>query len=409
MNRYHRVLLYALISILVCCISSCDTDTRRISTWTKFDWPMSFHDSSNSGTSALRIDLPVECAWTFSEGPTVVENTAVPILYRRSVLFCTHDGTYKALNISNGEEILSRKIADSYPVTNACAAEDVFFLSFPGMILAYSVSEGTRSWSSLLRNMSTPATPLITDGEVIVFGTNDSLMCMLSVQSGKQIWTAVINGVAQCSPCIDAKRVYIASGGTDNPKQYVYGLSRTDGRIQWKSGPYQYTIFAGLVQKNGNIYFGSGDRVYCIRSTDGRILWSHRTSGSIDTLPLILSDRLIVGSNYDRRYGSENSIVRCINIQTRKLEWELETKGLISTPLVAAENLIAFGTDRGSILFVKPSDGTVQSEYTLPAPSDSVTESVVQGIQTPIGIALSGNRFLISTEQGFYLCLSRKK
>lgn len=91
-------------------------------------------------------------------------------------------------------------------------------------------------------------------------------------------------------------KIYLGSYGGE-----MFAINETSGETAWKykvNGPIQHT--AGFAA--GKVFFGSSDGYfYALNSSNGSLAWKYNT-GSIFAAPLILSDRVCIGSKTNFYY-----------------------------------------------------------------------------------------------------------
>ncbi|MDQ3820960.1 MAG: PQQ-binding-like beta-propeller repeat protein, partial [Acidobacteriota bacterium] len=111
------------------------------------------------------------------------------------------------------------------------------------------------------------------------------------------------------------------------------------------------------------VYFGSADSyVYCLKRSDGSLIWKYKTTDSAKSSPAIEGDRLVIG-NLDHT-------VYCLNTNDGSLVWKYQTGfETDSSPAIVNGRVYIGGEDHnyycfdlkdGHVIFKQPLNGSVE-------------------------------------------------
>jgi outer membrane protein assembly factor BamB len=173
---------------------------------------------------------------------------------------------------------------------------------------------------------------------VIYFGSDDGFI--YSVESdGSLRWKSKLNGkVRSSSPCLSDDLVFIGTHGGG-----IYCLSSIDGTIKWNKTVLKPVLSSPLLVRDRIIFGTSECRLYCFNLA-GSKTWQFETAGKIWSSPS--------ASEYDKQlyFGSLDSFIYGINIQTGNQEWKFPTMGSIDSSPCLSDGMLYVGS-RDGILY----------------------------------------------------------
>lgn len=149
---------------------------------------------------------------------------------------------------------------------------------------------GIEGWRSALG--APPATPLVTDGRLVVAALQDGRLAGLEAASGKTLWTATLNNPPFSAPVIAGDRVYVAQR-----EGLVMVLSAVDGKEVWHSRFVAGSFEASPLVVEGVVYAYSTDGVFAFDAEDGRILWKQVFNvGWATVAPVVEGGHLVIAT-----------------------------------------------------------------------------------------------------------------
>ncbi len=209
------------------------------------------------------------------------------------------DGALHALSL-DGRELWNLTSGQVSTYVSAAASDKKLY--FPGGDPAlYCVDPVSKEvlWKTAVTSQIT-ATPSLWETEVFLV-TKDSILAM-DATSGKQIWTAEINGSIS-SPAISSDRIYV--GSDDKPKGHMSCFDARNGSLIWRTevnGP----VKSSPLVLDGRVYFGtsSGEgAVYALDARDGSVVWSYPVGAFIMSSASASDGVLFIGADDGRIYA----------------------------------------------------------------------------------------------------------
>jgi cobaltochelatase CobN len=209
------------------------------------------------------------------------------------------DGTLHALS-QDGEELwnLSTGLVSNY-VSAAASGRKIYFPGGdPALYCVDSVSKEVL-WKAKAASQIT-ATPTLWETNVFLV-TMESIQA-LDATSGKQLWTAEINGSIS-SPAASFGRIYV--GSDDKQKGHMSCFNATNGSLIWRTevnGP----VKSSPLVLDGKVYFGtscSDGAFYALDARNGSIVWSYPVRSFIMSSAASSDGIIFMGADDGRMYA----------------------------------------------------------------------------------------------------------
>ncbi len=170
-------------------------------------------------------------------------------------------------------------------------------------------------------------------------------------------WKFKTNGYVNSSPAIAGDKIYFGSGDSS-----LYCLNINSGSVIW-SYKTNGAVYSSPAVVNGIAYFGSHDgNFYALNAADGKVKWLFKTAGEkrfsgkhlhgqepadslfVDRWDFWLSSPVV----YDNEvyFGSGSGYFYALDAKTGKQQWAFKTDGVIhSSPAIAFGNVYFGGWD----------------------------------------------------------------
>jgi len=200
----------------------------------------------------------------------------------------------------------------------------------------------------------------------------------------KLLWTYEAGESIESSAAIVGGTVFVGS-----QKGELISLNLDDGAVFWKYHVDSPIGESSPAYSDGVVYIGDlGGWFHAVNATNGKKLWAFKAGSEIKSSPVVVGDRVLIGS-YDQH-------LYCLSTRTGAVIWKVRTNGPVhSTPSILAGVAFIAGCDE---LFrgIRVSDG--QEMF-----------NVSSGAYTGASPALSGDSAYYGTFDNEVLMVSLKE
>jgi eukaryotic-like serine/threonine-protein kinase len=140
----------------------------------------------------------------------------------------------------------------------------------------------------------------------------------------KQLWTYEAGESIESSAAIVGSTVFVGS-----QKGELTALNLENGNVYWKFPTGSPIGESSPAYGSGVIYIGDlGGWLNALNASDGKKLWAFKTNGEIKSSPVVLGDRVLIGSYDEHLY--------CLSTRDGSVLWKFKTNGPVhSTPGIA--------------------------------------------------------------------------
>jgi outer membrane protein assembly factor BamB len=153
-------------------------------------------------------------------------------------------------------------------------------------------------------------------------------------ESLKPLWTYDAGDSIESSAAIVGRTVFVGS-----QKGELVALSLDNGSVYWKFPTGSPIGESSPAYGNGVVYIGDlGGWLNALSASDGKKLWAFKTNGEIKSSPVVVGDRLLIGS-YDE-------FLYCLSTKDGSVLWRFKTNGPVhSTPSISDGMAFIAGCD----------------------------------------------------------------
>jgi eukaryotic-like serine/threonine-protein kinase len=150
----------------------------------------------------------------------------------------------------------------------------------------------------------------------------------------KQLWTYEAGDSIESSAAVVGGTVFVGS-----QKGELVALNLDNGQVYWKFSTGSPIGESSPAYSNGVVYVGDlGGWLNALNATNGQKLWAFKTDNEIKSSPVVVGDRLLIGS-YDQN-------LYCLSTRNGAVLWKVRTNGPVhSTPSVAGGLAYVAGCD----------------------------------------------------------------
>jgi len=187
------------------------------------------------------------------------------------------------------------------------------------------------STSSLIKAQETPADNWSQfRGNPRLTGVSDSKV----PTELKLLWTYEAGDSIESSAAIVGGTVFIGS-----QKGELVSLNLENGQVYWKYQTGSPIGESSPSYSNGVVYIGDlGGVLHAINASDGKGLWTFKTASEIKSSPVVVGDRVLIGSYDENLY--------CVSARNGSVIWKFKTNGPVhSTPSISSGMAFFAGCD----------------------------------------------------------------
>ncbi len=150
----------------------------------------------------------------------------------------------------------------------------------------------------------------------------------------KLLWTYEAGESIESSAAIVGGTVFVGS-----QKGELTALSLENGTVYWKFSTGNPIGESSPAYSAGVVYIGDlSGWINAVSATDGKKLWAFKTGSEIKSSPVVVGDRVLIGS-YDQH-------LYCLSTRNGSVLWKFRTDGPVhSTPGVSGGNAFIAGCD----------------------------------------------------------------
>src|SRR5829696_7782736 len=150
----------------------------------------------------------------------------------------------------------------------------------------------------------------------------------------KQLWTYEAGESIESSAAIVGGTVFVGS-----QKGELVPLSLENGSVYWKFSTGSPIGESSPAFGRGVVYIGDlGGWINALSASDGKKLWAFKTNGEIKSSPVVIGDRVLIGSYDEHLY--------CLSARNGSVMWKFKTNGPVhATPGVSGGVAFIAGCD----------------------------------------------------------------
>ena len=355
-------------------------------------WPTYRGDAAMTGVCPGRIGTNITLAWRFKTDDKVLSS---PVIDGWRVFIGSGDGDVYCISLASGHQMWSYKTDGAVTAPPLLLGDSLIVGSEDGNIYCLKASNGSVRWSHPTHSKVVAAANSYTtkDGRVcVVVGSWDYNLYSLDVQSGRLEWTIktanYVNGpcsveggrgvfggcdtnvytvdlqagrlVRQTSTgspipsavALRGGKGYVGNYGQSNAPAGANGgeffiMDLASGELGPPShfeGPFLAPPAVSdkyIVLATGNMEAG---HVHCI-THDGTGVWDVATDDAIESGPLIIGDKVLVGGN--------DKYLRLLSMKDGKSLWTYRLGGAIKSSPAAAAGYVVVGCSDGYVYAFK--------------------------------------------------------
>lgn len=245
-------------------------------------------------------------------------------------------------------------------------------------VVALDAATGRVRWRfpTVGEDMPSPALVRAAGRDAVAFANGDDRVRALDLRSGRLLWSTRVQGVSTMASAAAANGLaYVLAGmsASSHRPDRVYAVRSSDGRILW-SAPYgnadvSPAVAGGaVVVESANGTAGPADRnafnvVQVLDAANGRLAWSYQSplgyftsvGTSEEAVAATIDGNLLLQSlPAARRFAA-------FDLHSGRLRWSVPTKAAVKMSAIASGGRVYFGDTSGAFYTVAEANGAVLS------------------------------------------------
>lgn len=340
-------------------------------------WPIARGDSALSGTTQARIPEKPVLRWRHNAGSKLL---AAPVIQTGMVYVAGSDGVVQALRLADGAPIWTFKAEAGIEASPLLADGGLYVGDLDGRLHALDPATGHRRWTATTEGQIlggpnwAPGPPAL-----VLVGSYDNRLHTFDAATGARVWAyetanyvngipAIGDGVALVGGCDERVHIVALSNGVGRAavpagsyvaaspavrgnqayvghyQGEVLGLDIVRGSVLWRFRPESAPPFYASVAATATRVLAASRQegvVYALSRADGRLVWSHRAGGGIDSAPVVADDRVVIGSQDGR--------VSMLRFDTGEQVWSYLVGSPVSAPTAVVDGWIVAVAEDGGV------------------------------------------------------------
>ena len=248
------------------------------------------------GVSGYQVPSSVNILWKF-QTDNQIESSA--ILYNNKIYFGSDDFNIYCLDSLTGNEQWRFSTDNQVRSTPIIANKKLFIGSMDFYFYCLDALDGKLLWKNRTGG-PIDSSPLI-EGDKVIFGSYDGYLYALNISDGQVIWKFNAGYEIWGSPAYSDECIYIGSISSTKFFGKMYCIWLNNGTERWNKSTNQFELSNGIystpVVFEGKVIFGSEDSlVYCLNSSTGDLIWKFKTTGYIYSSAAVNNDKVFISS-----------------------------------------------------------------------------------------------------------------
>jgi outer membrane protein assembly factor BamB len=247
------------------------------------------HDGAVQGgrgcLAGIDIDLG-EVLWLAGDSGV----TCSPLVIDGVAFVGSADGHLFAVDVATGHQRWAAWTGGSNGAPSLAAADGVLVVvSSSGYVHGFRVSTGEEMWT--FYSEWNQATPAIGSGRVVYGNFLYRLIC-LDLQTGRELWSTSI-GVNASSPAIHNGRIIV----NRSPEGLVAAYSLESGRQLWAAA-VEGDSFTSPTVTSDHVFVRGQHEIAALRVDSGHTVWAKAFHHRLVTSPIVADDDLFIGFHW---------------------------------------------------------------------------------------------------------------
>ena len=255
-----------------------------------------------------------------------------PTVTRDAIYLGDEDGLFHCIDRATGKPRWTFKTGGEIFSSAAVVNGKVLFGSYDSHLYCLNESDGTLAWKFATQG-KVHCAPAVVDGLVLIAGCDEHLRA-IDIATGTEKKDIPLGSFLIASPAIVGNLAFVGTYGNE-----VLAVNRTTGDVAWRyspgNGEFPFHSSAAVTEKL--VVLGGRDKlVHGIDRATGKPLWTFATHGRVDSSPVVVGQRVFVGSDDGNLYE--------LNAATGELRAKFNLGKPISASPAIGEGVLVIGS-----------------------------------------------------------------
>lgn len=336
-------------------------------------WPTFRRTPDLAGVASSPLPSKLKQKWKITSKDGFTSTAAI---VGEHVFVGALSGEMLCLKLSNGETVWSYRTLDKvekntflpgFQSSPAVTADGVFAGDEDGILHAIDRKTGKQKWKFESGGQIIASANIV--GDRLIFGSYDSSLYCLKAVNGEKQWQYQTEDRVNGSPAVSGKHTFVT--GCD---QHMRVINIETGE-QETDMPLERFLIASPAVSGDLLFVGTHEsEVICLDWRKKEIVW--RYSDEQRDQPYhssaALTDKLVLIGGQDRQ-------LHAIDRTTGKGIWKLTTRGQVNSSPVVVGDRVFVGSKDGFLYEVKLADGTLIEKHQVPGRGISASPAVGEG------------------------------
>lgn len=265
------------------------------------------------------------------------------------------------------EEVKPNSFAPGFQSSPAVTADAVFAGDEDGVFHAIDRKTGKQKWKFEAGSQIIASANII--GDQVIFGSYDSYLYCLKTSDGSVVWKFQTQDRVNGSPAIADKHTFVT--GCD---QHMRVINIETGE-ELTDMPLERFLIASPAVSGELLFVGTHEsEVICLNWRKKEIVWrySDETRDQPFHSSVALTDKFVL-------IGGQDKQLHCLDRTTGKPAWTLATRGQVNSSPVVVGDRVFVGSKDNLLYEVKLVDGTLIEKHQVPGRGISASPAVGEG------------------------------
>lgn len=263
---------------------------------------------------------------------------ASPAVANGRVYIGNIDGKFHCLDATNGKILWEFDTAGEITAGANFHKENILVGSHDSTLYCLS-TEGKKLWEYKIDGPVNGAAAVAGD-RTFVAGC-DSVLHVIDANTGKQLGTVDIGGQAGATAAVSGDVAYVGTMSNQ-----IVGVDVKAPKKLWEFEPKRRAqpFYSSAAVTEAFVVDGSRDKkIYALDRKTGKEVWSVVTDGMVDSSPVVVGNRVYIGSL------STDSEFFVLDLATGKQIQKLDLGSAITGSVAVAGDCVFVGTDKGTL------------------------------------------------------------